>query len=829
MKHMFFRLIAVIFALIITCSIIPAGSALTTVSRIDAHKAYYDYLKAEIEGLGGPVRDEDYYEMFTDHIKRPAITQKLLAVYLVDVTNDGIEELVIKRYVTHDSSAMLDSDDAEWVCIYSYVNGQIKRIGQNKQWIRPANATAWSYYEPDGYIGDILSFWQNPHISNDCVTLFWGKDGEVFLCDGEVLTSSECSFSFYSFNGTHMEREDWFNIIFVPEWTLGPIQSSYGYHIHEINGEKVEQKEFKAKVDDYTASGSYKLQNNDYNEVLNILSMTIQGKDVPYGDANPHCHIPSAEWISVGGQHYRTCQSGCDVKLDLDFCAGGIATCLEKATCSVCHQYYGDLKEHSPSSVYSHADGQHFFKCSITPNCTVVFDKEDCTDNNRDHKCDVCKKAGMGTHEAAIGTHICNYCGKRDSDSDCVDNIPDHKCDYCDTTLSQCIDDNRDHECDICKAAVGKHQAPYGSHSCSYCKESISECTDDNRDHKCDVCKKAGMGTHEAAVGTHICNYCGKRDYDSECVDNIPDHKCDYCDATLSKCTDNNRDHECDICKAAVGKHQAPYGSHSCNYCGEPLSECTDDNRDHRCDVCRDYISNHEAVGSHICSYCGVPVPNSVCVDNNRDHKCDICGDNGFGTHMSATGTHICDYCNAPASECTDKNKDHKCDRCKDSVGAHEAPAGKHVCNYCNESISECTDKNSDHTCDICGKSVGTHMAATGTHICDYCNAPASECTDRNRDHKCDACGTYLGTHEAADGTHLCDYCSQPISECEDDNKDHKCDVCGKDDASSSEHYQDNLQMGCSGTITGMLLLEIALSGVVTFVIVKKRKIKYPR
>ena len=661
MKHAISRLFVIILTLMLICITIFSVSAASD-GRIEAHKAYYDYLKAEIDGLGGPVRDEDYYEMFTDKVKRPAIVEKLLAVYLVDVTNDNIEELVIKRYVTQESSAMIDSKRMEWVCIYSYIDGEIRRIGQNQRWCRPSGE-AYTYYEPDGYIGDILSFYDYPNISDDCVTIFWGKDGEAFLCDGEVSTAIECCFSFYSFNGTHMERTGEFLINFIPDWSIGSISSSYGRHSYKIDGETVEYKEFKAKVEEYTAGGSYKLQNNDYHEVLNILSLTTQGKDVPYGDANPHCHIPSDEWTMGDGQHYHTCRSGCDVKLDLDSCSGGIATCLEKAKCKVCQQYYGELKEHAPSRVYSYADGQHFFKCCVSAKCTVVFDKEACADDNRDHRCDVCKKSGMGTHEAAAGTHVCDYCGKRDYDSECVDNIPDHKCDYCDEVLSECADSNRDHECDLCKAGMGTHQAPFGRHSCSYCNEPISECEDDNRDHRCDICREY-FGVHEA-VDSHICNYCG-----------YP--------VVGSTCKDSDKDHACDICgEYKFGTHMATAGTHICNYCKAPVSECEDSNRDHKCDICQDNVGTHEApAGKHVCDYCKKSI--SECGDSDKDHECDVCG-KSVGVHKAAVGTHVCDYCNASVSDCKDDNHDHECDICHDSV-------------------SECKDSNQDQKCDICGK-----------------------------------------------------------------------------------------------------------------------------
>ncbi len=547
MKKVFFPLFSIMIFLLILFSTTPPVAAETD-ERTEAHKAYYEYLTAEIEGIGGAVRDMDYYEMFTDKIKRPAITEKILAVYLVDVTNDGIEELIIKRYVTHESGAIIDLSSAEWIGVYSYDNGQIRRIGQNLSWICSVGDGSWSYYEPDGYIGSILSSWKFPYISDDCITLCWAEDGQIYFCDGEMLTITEGSFSFYGYNGTYMERTEKFQASFIPDWSFGSVESEYGHFVYSINGGVVDAPEFHSRLAFYKSKGTYELRNNDYHEVLNLLSDLIQGKDVPFGDANPHCHIPSEDWVRENDQHYRICQSGCDVKLDLASCSGGTASCIQKATCSVCQQNYGDFAEHVPSYNYSFADGQHFFPCKTT-GCTQTFNVSDCTDHNKDHKCDSCR-AYMGTHAAADNTHTCSYCNQ---------------------PASACEDGNTDHMCDICASYVGVHEAAEGTHTCLYCNLPVSTCEDYDTDHTCDVCD-ALVGTHEAAEGTHACAYCHQ---------------------PASDCIDNNLDHQCDVCDAHTGIHEAEGNTHVCAYCNQLASECEDNNKDQTCDICgKDYLTS---------------------------------------------------------------------------------------------------------------------------------------------------------------------------------------------------------------------------------------------
>ena len=486
MKKVFLPLFGIMIFALTLFSITPPVAAETD-ARLEAHRAYYEYLTAEIEGIGGPVRDEDYYNMFTDKVQRPAILEKILAVYLVDVTNDGIEELIIKRQVTHEYSNPLDNDLMDWICIYSFVDGNLTRIGQNRKWRKSVGENKWTDYEPDGFIGNILSSAQvSSTYSDEYVTLCWSEDGKVFLCDKEIVTQTEGYFSMYSFNGTRMERTAHFSIRFIPDWVIGSIHSQYGEYRHDIDDTEVSPSEYKSRLNSYTERGTYQLVNNDYHEVLNILSTTIQGQDVPYGDANPHCHIPT-EWIVEGGQHYRTCQSGCDVKLNVGACEGGTPTCFQKAICEICGQPYGELTEHVPSNRYSSENGQHFLPC-LTEGCTEVFETGSCKDANKDHKCDICK-AEVGVHEAAEGTHICDYCGSR-------------------ATSCSDFDENKDHVCDICGGEVRVHAAYDHEHICRYCGQPASDCKDANNDGKCDICKEAmpesngGSGCSGSVTGT---------------------------------------------------------------------------------------------------------------------------------------------------------------------------------------------------------------------------------------------------------------------------------------------------------------------------------------
>lgn len=440
---------------------------------LEAYRAYYEYLNAEIAGIGQPVRDEDFYNMYTDEELRPAIMEKLLHTYLADVTNDGIEELIIKRLVTYKykkfpEDSITFSSEREWICVYSYIDGKLERIGQNLYWYKNVGEDRWASYQPDGFIGVIPSLSSIPSYPDQYLTLCFGNDGKAFLCDGDVSAMSDDFTTMYSFNGTHMAEDTMFQRVFIPDWSVGDIHSQYGSYSYNLNNESVAANVYLARLKECTGGGTYKLINNDYREVLNVLSEKLEGKDVPYGNANPHFHTPS-EWIAQNNQHYRTCQSGCDVKLDLSDCGGGDATCFEKAICSVCQKPYGELEEHALSKNYSSENGKHFITCR-NRGCTEIFDEGDCVDSDRDHWCDVCDES-VGTHKAVEGTHTCDYCGKNAT--------------YC----ADC-DSNRDHICDICGGQSRVHAAAKGEHVCSYCGEKVSECADNNKDRLCDVCRE---------------------------------------------------------------------------------------------------------------------------------------------------------------------------------------------------------------------------------------------------------------------------------------------------------------------------------------------------
>ena len=243
-------------------------------------------------------------------------------------------------------------------------------------------------------------------------------------------------------------------------------------------------------------------------------------------------------------------------------------------------------------------------------------------------------------------------------------------CAECMYMCSHTADSNKDHKCDACGIDMGTHEAALGKHTCDYCGKSVTTCADLNKDHKCETCG-ANVGTHAAAAGKHTCDYCGKTV--TECADKNSDGKCDVCGKKIGDCVDANKDHKCDKHGEDMGVHEAALGKHTCDYCGAKLTDCADSNKDHKCDTCGANVGAHAAAsGKHTCDYCGAVVTN--CSDANKDHKCDTCGAN-VGVHEAASGKHTCNYCGAKLTECADSNKDGKCDVCGVNLGTETQPA----------------------------------------------------------------------------------------------------------------------------------------------------------
>lgn len=90
-----------------------------------------------------------------------------------------------------------------------------------------------------------------------------------------------------------------------------------------------------------------------------------------YGDLDPDHHQAASAWTQENDKHYHKCIYGCDTRLDEADCSGGTATCLQKATCTVCSNTYGTLTAHRLShqeeqaATCTEAGNTAYWRCSV--------------------------------------------------------------------------------------------------------------------------------------------------------------------------------------------------------------------------------------------------------------------------------------------------------------------------------------------------------------------------------------------------------------------------------------------------------------------------------
>ena len=99
-------------------------------------------------------------------------------------------------------------------------------------------------------------------------------------------------------------------------------------------------------------------------------------------------HNIDTGFTTSGEQHYHVClQEGCDYVTEKINCYGGVATCKEKASCTVCGEKYGNLAPHIPCE--DDGDCTTAVVCSVCGVETTSALAEH-KDEDADGKCDAC-------------------------------------------------------------------------------------------------------------------------------------------------------------------------------------------------------------------------------------------------------------------------------------------------------------------------------------------------------------------------------------------------------------------------------------------------------
>ena len=218
----------------------------------------------------------------------------------------------------------------------------------------------------------------------------------------------------------------------------------------------------------------------------------------------------------------------------------------------------------------SNGDGTHTRQCTAD-GCTEGFETDNCTDEDKNHICDICGNI-ISNHEDANQDHVCDLCGKVISNHEDADK--DHVCDHCGKVISNHEDANKDHVCDYCEKVISNHEDADKDHICDHCGKVISNHEDADKDHVCDCCGKV-ISNHEDADNNHICDYCDKVISNHEDADK--DHVCDFCGKTISNHEDADKDHVCDLCGKVITNHIGGTATCKdkavCEVCGKAYGE----------------------------------------------------------------------------------------------------------------------------------------------------------------------------------------------------------------------------------------------------------------
>ena len=233
--------------------------------------------------------------------------------------------------------------------------------------------------------------------------------------------------------------------------------------------------------------------------------------------------------------------------------------------------------------------------CGITEGSTISH-----IDENHDHKCDYNCNTTMGTHAAAEGTHVCEYCGG---------------------VVTQCADNNKDHNCDVCGAKLSEHTPAEAV------KENIKNptCTVDGKYDSVVYC--AICGTHEISRKTIVVSATGHTPVTDKAVDPT---------CTNTGLTEGSH---CSACNEVLVKQTVVDAlGHSYNK-NVTAPTCTAEGyTTHTCSLCQhSYVDSYVDATGH--SYNAV-VTDPTCEEQGyTTHTCtNGCGSSYVDTYVDALG-----------------------------------------------------------------------------------------------------------------------------------------------------------------------------------------------
>ena len=292
-----------------------------------------------------------------------------------------------------------------------------------------------------------------------------------------------------------------------------------------------------------------------------------------------HTHDWSTWTPNGDGTHSRRC--ACNAAETVN-CSGGMATCTEKAKCTVCNAEYGNALGHD-FTVRQYDKDNHWMKCS---RCDEKDDVSPHTwDIGKVTTVPTCTKAGKKTYTCTVchatktePIDATGHSWKSDWTSDATHHW--HECtnENCDVTDNSGKNGYAEHtggkatctekaKCTVCGVKYGaidpaNHTGTEQWTQTTTTHEKKWSCcgvvTVQSENHKWTdgVCSECGyVCQHKDTDKNHICDICGKTISEHKDADN--NHICDYCNKKISDHTGGTATCKdkaiCEICKESYG------------------------------------------------------------------------------------------------------------------------------------------------------------------------------------------------------------------------------------------------------------------------------------
>ena len=258
--------------------------------KIKSYEAYYDFLMDESNNIGKPIKETSLYQKDVNSYMGAYRTstwtdKKITAAYLLDVTGDGIEDLIIRKLINMpvDKSKNIYGaydDILDIYLVYTYRNGKMVLIGHSQDYSFDSKSMGIGCYLSDEY-----PFY--------CV----GSDGVPTIATDDYYSHQYGNghTMFYKYQNGQLSYYKIFQTSFIHDFYVNKyIHSSTGHINYYENYAEVSESKYYKDAKKMVSKKYIGLVCNDYHNVLYTLKKYIPS----YAD---HYYSPSS-WATADVQ-----------------------------------------------------------------------------------------------------------------------------------------------------------------------------------------------------------------------------------------------------------------------------------------------------------------------------------------------------------------------------------------------------------------------------------------------------------------------------------------------------------------------------------------------